>query len=303
MNLDHSTLSRREALALLGLLTASGSTAVFGGQQKTAPAVGSPKSKPVRGIRIALQLYTLREPAKADLAGTLKKAREMGWEYVQWSGMPDLSAEKIRQALDAAGLKAMAVHVGMEGFEKDFDGSAAFWKTVGALDVAPGSMMKDCLNTLDAWLRGAKRLDAIGARLRAVGMRLSYHNHSFEFEKFPGDERFKLDILMESTGAKNLNAELDTAWVFNGGADPAAYIRKYKGRCPLIHVKDIAAAVPAKGKVQFKPLGQGALNWKEIFAAGRESGVEWYIYEQDGGEGSPFDYARASYEFLAKNVL
>ena len=56
------------------------------------------------------------------------------------------------------------------------------------------------------------------------------------------------------------------------------------------------------GKFQFKPLGQGALNWKDIFAAGREAGVEWYVYEQDGGEGSPFDYARASYEFLKKNL-
>ena len=52
----------------------------------------------------------------------------------------------------------------------------------------------------------------------------------------------------------------------------------------------------------FKPLGQGEVNWKETFAAGRESGVAWYIYEQDGGAGSPFDYAQASYEFLKKNA-
>ena len=161
--------------------------------------------------------------------------------------------------------------------------------------------MCDCRDTLEGWLRGAKRLDAVGAKLRAVGIRLSYHNHSFEFERFPGDPRCKLDILMEATRPENLNAELDTAWVFHGGADPAAYLRKYKGRCPVIHVKDI---VPTKEgrKFQFKPLGQGALDWQEIFAAGRESGVEWYVYEQDAGEGSPFDYARASYEFLAKNL-
>ncbi len=53
-----------------------------------------------------------------------------------------------------------------------------------------------------------------------------------EFGKFPGDDRCKLDILMESTNPENLKAELDLAWVYVGGADPAAYIRKYKGRCP-----------------------------------------------------------------------
>ena len=55
------------------------------------------------------------------------------------------------------------------------------------------------------------------------------------------------------------------------------------------------------GKVEFQPLGQGALKWKEIFAAGRESRIEWFVYQQDNGDGSPFDYARASHEFLVKN--
>jgi sugar phosphate isomerase/epimerase len=250
---------------------------------------------------MALQLYTLREPAKKDLADTLKKAREMGWEYVQWSGMPNLPADKIRASLDTAGLKAIAAHVGIEPFEKDFEANVKFWKTVGVKDLAPGSMMKDCKGSLKEWRNGARRLDELGAKLRAAGLRLSYHNHNFEFGKFPGDDRCKLDILMEATKPENLKAELDLAWVYVGGADPASYIRKYKGRCPTVHAKDVVRAKNGK-KQQFKPLGQGELNWPEIFAAGDEAGIEWYIYEQDSGEGSPFDYAQASYEFLAKQM-
>jgi sugar phosphate isomerase/epimerase len=267
--------------------------------QTTFGASSGNTSEPAAKKGIALQLYTLREPAKKDLAGTLKKAREMGWEYVQWSGMPDLPAEKICESLDTAGLKAISAHVAIEPFEKDFQANVDFWKTVGVKHLAPGGMMKDCKATLEDWLRGAKRLDALGAKLRAVGIRLAYHNHYFEFEKFPGDPRCKLDILLESTRPENLVAEFDVAWVYHGGADPAAYIRKYKNRCPFIHVKD--GVNQEGGKFQFKPLGQGSLNWQDLFAAGRASGVEWYIYEQDGGEGSPFDYAHASYEFLKKN--
>ena len=251
--------------------------------------------------KMALQLYTLRDPAKKDLADTLKKVRAMGWEYVQWSGMPNLPAEKIRAELDTAGLKAIAAHVSMEPFEKDFDTNTKFWKTVGITDLAPGGMMNDCKADLAAWLKGAARLDTLGAKLRAAGLRLSYHNHAFELEKFPGDNRAKLDILMESTKPGNLCAELDIAWVLVGGADPAAYIRKFKGRCPVIHAKDIVLAKNGK-KQQFKPLGQGEINWPEVFAAGDASGVEWYIYEQDSGEGSPFDFSQASYEFLSKQM-
>ncbi len=260
-------------------------------------ASGAAKKK--RGI--ALQLYTLRDPAKKDLADTLKKARAMGWEYVQWSGMPELSAEQIRAALDTAGLKAIAAHTAIEPFESDFETHVKFWKTVGVTDLAPGGMMNDCKATLKDWLRGARRLDELGARLRSAGLRLSYHNHSFEFEKFPDNERRKIDILMESTKPENLDAELDLAWAYIGGVDPAAYIRKYKGRCPLVHAKDIVKAKNRK-KQQFKPLGQGELNWQDIFAAGDQSGIEWYIYEQDSGEGSPFDFTRTSYEFLRKHV-
>jgi sugar phosphate isomerase/epimerase len=214
--------------------------------------------------------------------------------------MPSLKAEEIKAALDKAGLKCIAAHVGVESFEKDFDKQVAFWKTVGAKDVAPGGMMGDCSKDLAGWLKGAQRLDAVGAKLREAGMRLSFHNHSGEFQKFPGDERTKLDILMESTKPENLCSELDLAWAAAAGADPAAYIRKFKGRCPVVHAKDVR--IDGK-KHTLKPLGQGSLKWPEIFAAGKEAGIEWYIYEQDSGEGTPFDYAKASYEFLSKQAL
>jgi sugar phosphate isomerase/epimerase len=244
----------------------------------------------------------MRDPAKEDLPGTLKKVREMGWEYVQWSGMPDLPAEKIREALDAAGLKAMAAHVGIEAFEADFEVQVKFWKTVGVEYVGPGGMMGDCRDTLEAWLKGAKRLDALGAKLRSVGMKLTFHNHTGEFEKFEGDPRCQEDILLESTDPRNLHAEFDVAWVYAAKQDPAAYIRKYKGRCPTIHAKDIISN-PQEGKSRFVPLRKGELSWPHLFAAGRESGVEWYIYEQDSCDEGPFAAAQISYDFLVKNLL
>ncbi|MEI7730292.1 MAG: sugar phosphate isomerase/epimerase [Verrucomicrobiota bacterium] len=288
MTLNHQQLTRRDALTALGLLALS-----------CHSVLGAAPTKGKRGI--ALQLYTMRDPAKKDLSDTLKKVREMGWEYVQWSGMPNLPAEKIREELDKAGLKAIAAHVAIEPFEKEFEKNVQIWKTVGVTDLAPGGMMNDCKANLEVWLKGAKRLDDLGAKLRAAGIRLSYHNHSWEFEKFPGDPRYKLDILLESTKPENLATELDMAWAANAGVDPAAYIRKFKNRVHVVHAKDVIPAKDGK-KAQLKPLGQGTLNWPEIFAAGDEAGIDWYIYEQDNGEGSPFDYARVSYEFLKKSL-
>jgi len=253
-------------------------------------------------IGIALQLYTLREPAAKDLAKTLKRVKETGFDYVQWSGMPNLPAEEIRAQLDHAGLKAIAGHSAIEPFENDFHAALKHWKTIGVRDLAPGGMMADCLDPLEAWLRGAARLDAVGARLKVEGIRLSYHNHASELETFPADTRRKLDILYQAASPENLFAELDTAWLQVGGVDPAGYIRKYKNRCPVIHVKDLVAMPEKNGRVEFPPLGQGILDWPAIFSAAKESGVEWYIYEQDPCQGDPFDSVRISYQFLKDNL-
>ena len=285
MKSNHGGMSRREALGALGLLALS---------SRLAWAADAGKAG------IALQLYTLRDPAKKDLEGTLKKAADMGWRYVQWSGMPNLPADKIRAALDKAGLKCISCHTSVEAFEKDFDGQVAFWKTVGNAYVGPGGMMKDCTKDLDGWLRGCRRLDELGAKLRSVGMQLSFHNHWQEFEKFPNDPRTKHQILMDSTKPENLCAELDIAWAFAAGVDVPGYIRKLKGRIKDVHAKDVI--VDGK-KRTLVPLGQGQVPWKDVFAAGKEAGIEWYVYEQDNGKGDVWDYVKASYDFLSKQSV
>ena len=248
--------------------------------------------------RIAMILYTVRQEAARDLPGTLKRVRDVGFEYVQWSGMPQMPAEDVRKALDDAGLQAIGGHCDVTAFERDFDREVAFWKTIGTSNVGPGGMMGDCMADLDGWLAGARRLDAVGAQLKAEGMRLFYHNHDHEFTRFAGDDRYKFDILYAETDPTHLYAEIDVAWVYVGGEDPAAYLRNYAGRCPLIHIKDVQGKRKADGSVRFMPVGQGDLDWPAVFQAARDAEVEWLIYEQDTCEGDVFDAARASYEFM-----
>jgi len=251
---------------------------------------------------IAMILYTVRKQAERDLPGTLQRVRESGFECIQWSGMPNVPADEARRALDAAGLTTVAGHCTLEPFEVDFDNALRFWHTLGVRDLALATMMMDCRESLADWRAGLKRMERVAKRLRDEGIRFSYHNHDFEFERFPEDTRFKMDILLEETDPDLVHAEFDTAWVSAGKADPAVYIARHAGRCPIIHVKDHKATLDPDAKPIPTELGQGTLDWPAIFRAAQESRVEWLVYEQDESELDVFESCGMSYAFLKERV-
>jgi sugar phosphate isomerase/epimerase len=94
-----------------------------------------------------------------------------------------------------------------------------------------------------------------------------------------------------------LKAEIDVYWIQAGGGDPAAWIRKCAGREPLLHLKDMAVG-PGREQ-RMAEIGEGNMNWSAILQAAEESGVEWYLVEQDHCYGrDPFESLAISYRNL-----
>jgi sugar phosphate isomerase/epimerase len=252
---------------------------------------------------IAITLYSVREPAAADLAGTLAVVREAGWRHVQWSGMPALDGPAARAALDEAGLRAMAGHAPLGALESAYEAQRAFWQALGVGDLAVGSMPEEATGPREAWRAGLRRLEAVGRRLADDGIRFAYHNHWWEFAPFEDGGGCPLDLLMDESDPAALALELDCAWAFHGGADPAALLRRYAGRCPVIHVKDIDRTKRTTGDVPLTvALGEGAMDWEPLLAAAAESGVEWLVYEQDVHAGDWRENVARSWAFLHECV-
>jgi len=145
----------------------------------------------------------------------------------------------------------------------------------------------------EGYRRFAQDASEIGRQLHEAGLTFSYHNHSFEFERF--GKRTGLDIIFEESDARYLQAEIDTYWVQHGGGDPAAWIRKVKGRMPVVHLKDM---VIVDRKQVYAEVGEGNLNWSAILEACREAGVEWYAVEQDTCQRDPFESLAISFRNL-----
>jgi sugar phosphate isomerase/epimerase len=243
---------------------------------------------------VALQMYTVREEQGRDFRGTLRQVREIGYPAVEFAGYGNLGPEELRTLLAELGLQAAGTHTGLEALERDFAGTVALHRAIGASFVTVPSLSAQRYPRTEAGFRQAARdLDAMGARLAAEGLTLAYHNHDFEF--FRVGDGTGLDLLYAEADPAHLHAELDVYWAARGGVDPAAYIRKLGSRCSLVHIKDMAA------DGSFAEVGTGSMDFPAIFAAGDAVGTRWYIVEQDVcRERPPLEAIRVSLDNLRR---
>lgn len=235
--------------------------------------------------QLAVQLYTLREFLKTseDIAKSLKKVREIGYEAVQLSGMGPIEPEELKRIVDGEGLTVCATHVAWDRLNNETDKVIEEHK-LWECDVIAIPSIPSTYRTEEGYAQFAKEATELGKRLAEEGITLAYHNHSFEFERF-GKET-GLSILFKESDPKYLTAELDTYWVQHGGADPIDWIRKLKDRQRVIHLKDM---VIKDNQQIMAEVGEGNLNWPGIIEACKEVGIEWYIIEQDRCQRDPFE--------------
>ena len=226
---------------------------------------------------IAAQMSTLREFTKtpADIAATMKKVREIGYEAVQLSALGPIETEELKRITDGEGLTVCATHTSFERMRDETDAVVAEHKLLDCEYAAIGGLPQEYRNA-EGYAKFAKEASDVARKLAEQGIKFGYHNHSFELEKF--GRRTGLEILYDDSDPEYFLGEIDTYWIQHGGGDPCAWIRKRKGRLPLVHLKDMVM----RGREQLMAeVGEGNLNWPGIIEACREAGVVWYLVEQD----------------------
>lgn len=247
-------------------------------------------SKPI----LAAQLYTVRESTQTaeEFRKTLKKVSDIGYTAVQVSAIGPIPAEEVKAALDESGLRCCITHMSYDRLLNDLPQVIEDHKLWNCNNVGIGSMPQEFRESGE---EGYKNFipfaNNVGRKLADAGMTFSYHNHSFEFERY-GD-RTGLDILYDDS--ENLNAIIDTYWIQHGGADPAAWIRKVSGRMPVVHLKDMV--IQGRDQIMAE-VGEGNLNWPEILKACEEAGVQYLAIEQDICQRDPFESLAISYNNL-----
>ncbi len=264
---------------------------------------------------IAYQVYSARDDAQKDLSGVLAQLAEMGYDGVEFAGFYGHSADAICEMLKKHGLKAISSHVALALIEKDMFGVIAFHKQIGCEYIAIPYLDDATRPGAAGFAATLRTVCKFGALCREAGIQLLYHNHDFEFVTVSG--QFGLDFLYDAIPAEQLATELDVCWVTFAGQDPVAYVKKYAGRAPVVHLKDFIGGKGGKSPYaligldegedhssqafKFKPVGHGCVNIQGVVEAGIASGTRWFVVEQDlSYEQTALEAAKDSIDALKK---
>lgn len=137
----------------------------------------------------------------------------------------------------------------------------------------------------------ADAFNKAGKSCKKLGMKFGYHNHEYEFENHEGQILY--DVLMDYTDPELVFMELDLGWVVVAGLEPMDYFKKYPGRFPCWHLKDMD--MHEKESTEF---GKGGLDIAQIMDSQKASGVEHIFIEQEEYTNNALDSMKHNMQFL-----
>jgi len=256
---------------------------------------------------IGFQVYTVRNQVRKNLSNTLKELSKTGYEYAEVYGLFADSVmghpvKDIKREFKSAGIEIRSAHCSTGAGTKNKGTFANEWQM--GVDVATELGIKHMVcpylgaterKTIDGFKRTAELLNKSGEICKKSGIQLGYHNHAFEFESLEGQIPF--DILTNETDADLVKIELDIYWAVKAGQDPIQLFEKHSGRINQWHVKEMVIG----GKGEMTEVGNGRIDWANIFSQAKLSGMKNFYVEQDSNwTTTDVESLKTSFSYLKK---
>ena len=242
-------------------------------------------------LPIAIQLYSVRNIIKDDVEGTLRALKNMGYDGVEFAGLCDKTAEELRDICKDVGLIPISAHATYPVLRDETEKKLEECVTLGCSYFAISYMGPECHMGGEEHEGVYEKIKEISAKFAERGIKLLYHNHSFEMCEFEGKRRY--EWLFEAMDENELQPEIDTAWIELEVGEAESYIRKFKNRCDIVHIKSYYAKdgfddlvhSPNEPKPRdtfdFCNYEKGRLDVASVVKAAVESGAKWLVVEQD----------------------
>ncbi len=276
------------------LLSCTGAAALL---QGTVGTVLAQERRRNREPRIGIQLYCVRSAFENDVAGCIQKLAEMGYQGVEFWGYggteniyKEWSAEQLRKLLDANNIRCCGIHMSVDALsEENFDRTIRNNRILGNRYLIVAAA-RNLMESPESIKKFANILNESSVKARENRMRVGYHCHGFDFNKFEGTTGW--DLLFSQTKPEVI-MQLDTGNCAQGGGDPIAILKKFPNRATTVHIKGYEGA----------PLEVEDPTWAEIIELCKtQHRTRWYIVEQGEVQGKGFDVPRECLKTLKKMI-
>lgn len=239
---------------------------------------------------LSVQLYTVREAAGDDLAGTLNRLAQIGFELVEPYAFTSFGPA-LAEALKESGLRAPTTH---QSFLSESGGGLrdifAAARDLGIETVIDPHHPTQYWQRPEDILATAARLNAAAKVAAEYGLKVGYHNHAHEIAASIGGIT-ALEFLAENLD-DDVALQVDAYWVAVGGADPVALLSSLGDRVVAVHVKDGPGTREPLDQVA---VGSGSQPIAEILAATPDA---LHVIELDNSRGDRFTAVADSFAFL-----
>ena len=225
------------------------------------------------------QIWTINKDLQNDFPGTLKKMAAMGYSQVEmcsplgygFKTLNEMSGSEMRTIIEDTGLICNSSHFTSRELREDLDNRIEWATQIGMKQMAQSMPRIPREATMDDWRKAAQELNVIGEKTRAAGIQMVYHNHHFEFEEIDGQLIYP--VLLEELDPDLVKMQFQVA-VINVGFRAQDYFRKYPGRFISAHLADYSNELEKQ-----VPVGQGIVDWEDLFEAAKTGGVKNYFVE------------------------
>ena len=243
---------------------------------------------------VGIQLYSVRKEMLADAVGTLKQLAKIGYKELESARSEKgnyygLQPTEIKKIVTDLGMTLRSGHVHIDkDWERSIDSAAEAGQTYLVCSSLPTNGQ-----TVENYKKVADAFSKAGEDCKKSNIIFSYHNHEYEFEKENGKVLY--DVLLENTDSSLVTMELDLGWVVASGNDPLIYLKKYPGRFPLWHLKDMDTT-----KMQSTELGKGKVKVAELLKNAKKSGVKYIFVEQEEYASTALESMKFDFDYLQK---
>lgn len=245
-------------------------------------------------MKIAVQLYNFRNELARDYRGTLRKIAEMGFDGVEFAGdYGKIPPEELADFLRETGLECAGTMFGTEALKNRADQAYTYASQLKT----PAVTINWRADFVEIFQEAVDTFSLIGSNAASHGLRFSYHNHWWEFEKM--GESTAMEKILAATDPEKVFIEPDVCWLHRAGIEPVQYLEKYRDRIAQVHLKDILKADDQSTTTE---LGKGIIGIGRIIRKVLElPECSWMIYEQDNTP-EPFESAAESLRFIQNNI-